>query len=56
MARPKKTRPVPVVAYWEPMQEKVEILSMGHYPDTVIVRYNDKQCEVDVRELMEIKS
>lgn len=56
MARAKKNRPVNAVVFWEPMQAKVEIMSMGHYPDTVIVRYNDKQCEVDVRELVEIKS
>lgn len=56
MAKAKKVKPINAVAYWEPMQVQVEIVSMGHFPDTVMVKYNDKQCEVDVRDLTEPRS
>lgn len=55
MARTKKTQVIKQIVHWDPMQSNVEVISMGHFPDTVIVRYNDKKCEVDVRELSEAK-
>ena len=58
MAKRSKARVVktmPQWMHWDWLHDTVEIIGPGHYPDSVMVKHQNKQFEALMKDLTELK-
>jgi len=48
-------RTIPESQYWDWVNDAVKVTGAGHFPDSVMVNYKDKQYEAYMKDLTEIK-
>ncbi len=48
-------RTIPESQYWDWVNDAVKVVSAGHFPDSVMVNYKDKQYEAYMKDLTELK-
>lgn len=54
-SRARIMKTMPRWMHWDWVNDTVEVISAGHYPDTVMVRYQDKDFEACMKDLVETK-
>lgn len=46
---------MPERMYWDWIKDVVKVIGEGHFPDTVMVNYQDKEYEAYLKDLTEVK-
>jgi hypothetical protein len=46
---------MPQRMYWDWIKDVVKVIGEGHFPDTVMVNYQDKEYEAYLKDLTEVK-
>jgi len=45
---------MPSKMMWEPVNETVEIVGAGHFPDTVMAQYHNREIEISINDLRDL--